>query len=327
MKYRSFGNTGFSCSDVGLGTWQLGADWGAVSERDAHEILAAAVDQGVNFLDTADVYGLGRSETIIGKFLKERSEDLFVATKLGRFPEPGWPDNFSSEAIRAHTEASLQRLGLDALDLTQLHCISTDEYRKGDVFEALRDLKSEGKIKAFGTSVESVEEGFLCLEQEGLTSLQVIFNIFRQKPAEELFQAAQAKNVAIIARVPLASGLLSGKMTTATTFSEDDHRNYNQDGAAFNVGETFAGLPFEKGVEVADAMRDDVPDGMRMSDMALRWILDHDAVSVVIPGASRVAQAIENAAASEMPPLSAELHVKLRALYDAEIAPNIRGPY
>lgn len=327
MKYRPFGSAGFSCSEVGLGTWQLGADWGNVSEQDALAILAAAVDQGVNFLDTADVYGLGRSETLVGKFLKQRSEALFVATKLGRFPEPGWPDNFTAETIRAHTEASLRRLGVEALDLTQLHCIPIEEYRRGDVFEVLRTLKTQGKIKAFGASVESVEEGFVCLEQDGLASLQVIFNIFRQKPAEELFQAAQAKNVAIIARVPLASGLLSGKMTKDTAFGEDDHRNYNRDGAAFNVGETFAGLPFEKGVEVADAMRVLVPEDMRMADMALRWILDHDAVSVVIPGATRIAQAVDNAAASDMLALPEVLHAKLRAFYDAQVAPHIRGPY
>ena len=327
MQYRTFGDTGFACSEVGLGTWQYGGDWGNIAERTAVKILATAVDDGVNFLDTADVYGLGISEGIIGKFHRGRSERLFVATKLGRFPKPGWPDNFTFDAMEAHTTASIKRLDVDALDLTQLHCIPTEELRKGEVFEHLRKLKEQGKIRAFGVSVETVEEGLICLEQGGVTSLQVIFNLFRQKPARELFDAAQDKGVAIIARVPLASGLLAGKFTTDTTFTDKDHRTYNRDGAAFNVGETFAGLPFGKGVELAEGLRPVFSSDAAMATYALRWILDHSAVSTVIPGASNPDQVLGNDAASKLAHLTVEQHHWISDYYDREVAPHIRGPY
>jgi len=327
MQYRSFGDTGFECSEVGLGTWQYGGDWGNIDEHRALEILATAVDDGVNFLDTADVYGLGVSESIIGKFHRGRGERLFIATKLGRFPKPGWPENFTFEALEAHTTASIKRLQVEALDLTQLHCIPTAELRRGEVFDHLRRLKVQGKIKAFGVSVETVEEGLLCLEQDGVTSLQVIFNLFRQKPARELFDAARAKGVAIIARVPLASGLLAGKFTIESTFTNKDHRSYNRDGAAFNVGETFAGLPFSKGVELAEGLRLVLSSEDAMATCALRWILDHDVVSTVIPGASHPEQVLSNDAASNLAPLSAEQHRRIAEYYDHEVAPNIRGPY
>lgn len=328
MRYRPFGNTGIECSEVGLGTWQFGGDWGNVSEQTALDILRAAVDEGVNFIDTADVYGLGVSESIIGKFLRTCDQPLFIATKLGRFPEPGWPDNFTFEAMENHVSSSLKRLGMEALDLIQLHCIPTEELRKGDVFEHLRTLKTQGKIKAFGVSVETVEEGLVCLEQDDVTSLQVIFNIFRQKPARQLFDATRKKGVAIIARVPLASGLLTGKFTKDTTFTPQDHRSYNKDGEAFNVGETFAGLPFEKGVQLAEGLRSMLPTGVTsMSTLALRWILDHEAVATVIPGASSIGQVRGNVAASGLAPLSDETHLQISAYYDREIAPHIRGPY
>jgi aryl-alcohol dehydrogenase-like predicted oxidoreductase len=229
--------------------------------------------------------------------------------------------------MRAHTEASLRRLQLDTLDLTQLHCIPIDKLRHGDVFDTLGVLQQEGKIKRWGASVESDEEALLCLQQPGLASLQIIFNIFRQKPADMVFATAQAKNVAIIVRLPLASGLLSGKMGKDTQFAPQDHRTYNRDGAAFNVGETFAGLPFETGVELADALKAHVPPGQTLAEMALRWCLDFPAVTTIIPGASRPDQARTNARASDLPPLPSELHDALRAFYRERVADHIRGPY
>jgi len=327
MKQRPFGRTGETVGEVGLGTWQLGgADWGEVDEGNALETLRAAYDGGVNFFDTADVYGLGRSEELIGKFLRETGARAFVATKLGRFPEPGWPGNFSLDAVRAHTEASLRRLGVEAVDLTQLHCIPTDVLREGEIFEWLRTLRREGKIKHFGVSVETNEEALICLRQEGVASLQIIFNIFRQKPIE-FFDEAKQKGVALVVRLPLASGLLSGKFTKQTRFAETDHRNYNRDGAAFNVGETFAGLPFERGVELAEEVKALVPEGVAPSAFAIRWVLDFDAVSVVIPGARNAAQARANLAAAELPPLGPDVHARLRRLYETQVAEHIRGPY
>lgn len=327
MNQRSFASTGRSVSEVGLGTWQIGGSWGEVSEAESLAILNTAVENGVNFFDTADVYGAGRSERIIGRFLRENAADLFVATKLGRGGDPGWPENFGPQAMRAHTEASLDRLGLETLDLTQLHCIPTEQLRQGEVFETLRQLKSEGKIQQFGASVESMEEGLICLQQEGLASLQIIFNIFRQKAIETLFQVAEKKHVALIIRLPLASGLLSGRFTEETQFDAGDHRNFNRDGEAFNVGETFAGLPFIKGVELANQFRELVPADVNLSQLALRWILDYPAVTTVIPGASRASQVQDNVAASAMSPLSLELHEKLGDWYRKEVSAHIRGPY
>jgi aryl-alcohol dehydrogenase-like predicted oxidoreductase len=327
MKRRLFGNLNLNISEIGLGTWQLGgSDWGAVDERDALDTLRAAVEGGVNFFDTADVYGMGRSEEIIGKFLKETSAQVFVATKLGRFPSPGWPENFSLESLRSHTEASLRRLGLECLDLTQLHCIPPGVLREGQVFESLRILKREGKIKAFGVSVESNEEALICLEQNDVACLQIIFNIFRQKPLE-FFDLAKRKGVALVVRLPLASGLLSGRYTKETAFAASDHRSYNRDGQHFNVGETFAGLPFEKGVELAEALRSMCPENLSPTQMSLRWILDFDAVSVVIPGARNAAQIRANITASDSERLEDDLHGRLREFYETRVAASIRGPY
>ena len=327
MRMRPFGRDSVSVGEVGLGCWQIGGDqWGDVSDADALATLRAAVGAGTTFLDTADVYGSGRSEELVGRFRRECATPLFIATKLGRFGRPGWPENFTPATVRAHTEASLKRLGVEALDLTQLHCMPMPVLERGEMFETLRALKAEGKIRRFGASVESVAEARACLEQEGLASLQVIFNIFRQTPALGLFDEAQAKGVAIIVRLPLASGLLAGKMTAAITFAPTDHRSMNRNGEKFNVGETFAGLTFEKGLELVETLRPLVPPGYTMAEFALRWILDHPAVSVIIPGARNAAQATANAKPSGMPELSPELHATLRGFFAKDVKGNVRGP-
>jgi len=330
MNIRNFGSTGRSVGEIGLGTWQLGANWGDVSDETALETLRAADQVGTTFFDTADVYGMGRSETLIGKFLKElapsRRSNLFVATKLGRFSPPGWPENFTRAAVRQHTEASLRRLDIERVDLTQLHCVPPEIMAQGEIFEWLRELKREGKIGAFGASVESMDEAHVCLRQPDLAALQIIFNIFRQKPIHTLFAAAKKQNVALIVRLPLASGLLGGKMTTATTFPASDHRNFNADGQKFNVGETFAGLPFAKGVALTDALKPLVPTGLTLPELALRWCLDFDAVSVLIPGAKNPEQARANTRAAALPPLSPALHAQLAEFYTREVAAHIRGP-
>ncbi|HRQ39287.1 MAG TPA: aldo/keto reductase [Chloroflexota bacterium] len=326
MKQRQF-DEATAVSEIGLGTWQLGGDWGAVDDTTARQIMETAVTQGVTFFDTADVYGGGLSEQRIAQFLHKQPANIFVATKLGRSGDPGWPQNFTYAAMRQHTEASLRRLQVEALDLTQLHCIPTAELQRGDVFEHLRRLKQEGKIKRFGASVESMDEALICLEQEGLASLQIIFNLFRQKPIETLFARAQARGVAIIVRLPLASGLLAGKFSQSTTFAANDHRTYNRDGGSFNVGETFAGLPFAAGVELADALKPFVPTAMTMAQFAQRWILDYPAVTTIITGATKVSQVETNTAVSNLSPLSPELHQQLAAFYQANVHDHIRGPY
>lgn len=327
MQVRHFGKENTAVSEVGLGTWQLGGDWGTVGDQEAERILRTAVENGVTFFDTADVYGMGRSEKRIAKFLKGYDGQVFVATKLGRRPDPGWPANFTYDVMRQHTEDSLRHLEVEALDLTQLHCISTEALRQGEVFDHLRRLRQEGLIKRFGASVESMEEAHICLEQEGLASLQIIFNIFRQKPIRSIFDKAKAKGVALIVRLPLASGLLAGKFSLDTTFPADDHRNYNRDGDAFNVGETFAGLPFATGVALADQLKPLVPAGMTMAQFAQRWVLDFDAVTTIITGATRPDQVLSNVSASDLPPLSADLHTKLREFYKTAVKDHIRGPY
>ncbi|OLY94866.1 Predicted oxidoreductase [Cnuella takakiae] len=325
MKYRSF--QGEQISEVGLGTWQLGsADWGNVSDETAFAILNAYVDAGGNFIDTADVYGMGISETVIGRFLQTRSEPLYVASKLGRRGDGanGWPQNFTLNHMRSAVQDSLRHLQQDQLFLEQLHCIPTETMREGKVFDHLRQLQQEGLIKHFGASVETSEEALICLEQEGLASLQIIFNLFRQHVAEEVFEKAAAKGVALIIRVPLASGLLSGKFSKATTFAPTDHRNFNAEGKAFNAGETFSGVPFDKGVELAQRIASMLPDD-RTASWAIRWILDHPQVTTVIPGASKVAQVHSNMLASALAPLAPGVHQQLRKLYDGEIRGIIRG--
>lgn len=325
MRYRSF--QGEAISEVGLGTWQLGsADWGQVSDETAFGILDAFVAAGGNFIDTADVYGMGISEQLIGRFLSTRTEKIWVATKLGRRGDNGngWPQNFTYDRMKKAVEDSLRHLQQQQLFLEQLHCIPTEAMRAGEVFNNLRRLQQEGLIRHFGVSVETSEEALLCLQQEGLASLQIIFNLFRQHVAEEVFEQAAAKGVAIIIRVPLASGLLTGRFNQATSFAPTDHRNFNAEGKAFNAGETFSGVPFDKGVELAQQVAAHFPD-QRTASWAIRWILDHPQVTTVIPGASKVAQVHSNMLSSDLPPLSPETHQQLRQLYDAEIRGIIRG--
>jgi aryl-alcohol dehydrogenase-like predicted oxidoreductase len=328
MKMRRFGLGGPAVSEIGLGTWQLGGtEWGDVAEQTALDTLHAAAEAGVTFIDTADIYGMGRSERLIGQFLRGRDRDrFFVATKLGRRSDPGWPANFTPDVIRQHTEDSLKRLGVDAIDLTQTHCIPPEVAAEGRVFDALRRLKDEGLVRHFGASVESMDEALMCMDR-GVESLQIIFNIFRRKPVDVLFDRARSAGVAIIVRLPLASGLLAGKFRKDSTFAPTDHRQFNCDGQCFNVGETFAGLPFDRGVELADSLKPTVPPKQTMAPWAMRWCLDFEAVTTVIPGATRPEQARQNAAASDLPPLSADTHRRLKEFYDTRVAGHIRGPY
>jgi len=327
MNYRNFKGT--AIAEVGLGTWQLGsADWGNIDEAEAFGILKAYTDAGGNFIDTADVYGMGVSETVIGKFLKTVSTDVFVATKLGRRHDSGngWPQNFSYDAMKRQAEDSLKHLDIPQLFLEQLHCIPTEEMRSGKVFDHLRKLQRESLIKHFGASVETSEEALLCLEQEGLASLQIIFNLFRQHVADEVFEKAKEKDVALIIRVPLASGLLSGRFNADTHFKQNDHRNYNANGEKFNAGETFSGIDFKEGVKLAEKMKKMLPDD-RMAAWAIRWILDHPEVTTVIPGASKVSQVNSNVSASALPPLPQNIHQQLRELYNNEVYGKIRGHF
>lgn len=327
MNYRSFKEV--QIAEVGLGTWQLGsADWGNIDENEALKILQAYTEAGGNFIDTADVYGMGVSETIIGKFLQSVNKEIFVATKLGRRGDVGngWPQNFTYDAMKRHAEESLQHLGISQLFLEQLHCIPTDEMRTGKVFDNLRKLQQQRLIRYFGASVETSEEALICLEQEGLASLQIIFNLFRQHVADEVFAKAKEKGVALIVRVPLASGLLSGKFKEDTVFGDKDHRHYNANGEAFNAGETFSGIAFGEGVRLANSIKTLLPDE-RMAQWAIRWILDHPEVTTVIPGASKISQVDSNVAASGLQQLSSSVHGQLRKLYDEQIYDKIRGHY
>lgn len=326
MKYRPFGQTGIRVSEIGLGCWQFGGDFGPVDNEEAEATMEAAIQVGINFFDTANVYGSGQSESWIGNYLSKSRETVFVATKYGRGPGI-YPDGYSLAGMRQQTLDAIERLRVEQIDLLQLHCVPTEILRKGEVFDWLRTLQQEGLIAHFGASIETVEEGLICLEQPGLATLQVIFNVLRQKPAHELFPEAQKKGVGVIVRLPLASGLLSGKFTPQTQFAETDHRHYNRNGECFNVGETFAGLPFEKGVELAEGLRGFLPEGFSMVDLALRWILDHQAVTTVIAGAKRVEQVIANTRASRLPRLTPELHQQLAQYYTAQVRDHIRGPY
>jgi len=327
MQYRAF--KGFKISEVGLGTWQLGnADWGQIKGNEALAILQAFSAAGGNFVDTSDVYGLGISERTIGNFLKSAGKEIFVATKLGRRQDGqfGWPQNFTYEVMRQHVESSLKNLNLDQLFLEQLHCIPTEQMRTGKVFDHLRKLQDERLIKFWGASVETSEEALVCLQQEGLASLQIIFNLFRQHTANEIFARAKEKDVALIIRVPLASGLLANKFNEHTKFTSGDHRNFNANGEVFNVGETFSGIEFSQGLELSKEIASLLPDD-RLSQWAIRWILDHPEVTTVIPGATKVEQVEKNMAASDLPPLNQSTRQQLRNLYDEKIKPIIRGHY
>lgn len=327
MNYRKFKDV--SIAEIGLGTWQLGGfDWGVVDEQVAFGILQSYVEQKGNFIDTADVYGMGISEKIIGNFLKKTDLQLFVATKLGRRNDGGngWPQNFGYEAMKKQVEDSLEHLGLSQLFLEQLHCIPTSELQSGVVFDHLRRLQQEGLIRYWGASVETSEEALICLQQDGIASLQIIFNLFRQHVADEVFAAAREKNVALIVRVPLASGLLTGKFSDQTSFPEKDHRSYNANGEAFNAGETFSGIEFSAGVQLARQIAAMLPDD-RTSGWAIRWILDHPEITTVIPGASEPSQVNSNVSASSLAPLSSNTHQSLRKLYDEKIREEIRGHF
>ncbi len=327
MNERHFPALDRSVSEIGLGCWQLGGDFGQIEEKEAEGILHRAVEQGVTFFDTADVYGAGRSERLVGRVLNSHGRDQFViASKVGRSGDL-YPNSYTRAGVRSHIEDSLQRLGVDTIDLIQLHCIPTEVLRRGEIFDWLRDLRDEGKIRAFGASVQTAEQGFIAMGQDGLASLQVIFNIFRQRPREELFQAAKARAVAIIVRLPLNSGLLSGKMNRQTEFSPEDHRSYNRDGAAFNVGETFGGIPFETGLDLVEALRSYVPEGFSMAQFAQRFILDFEAVTTVITGASRPSQVDENVSVSGLPSLSSSLLDELYAFYNDRVERHIRSEH
>jgi len=323
VNYRTFGRTGWQVSEVSFGAWQLGAGWGHVSEADALAALHAAIDAGMNFIDTADVYGDGRSERLIAQALKERSEQVYVVTKAGRRLDPHVAAGYNRQNLTAFIERSLKNLEVDTLDLVQLHCPPTDVYYMPETFGVLDDLMQAGKIRHYGVSVEKVEEAIKAIEFPNVKSVQIIFNIFRQRPADLFFELAKQKQVAILARVPLASGLLSGKMSASSTFGSDDHRNFNRHGEAFDVGETFAGVDFATGLQAVEEIRPLVPAGVSMAQFALRWILMFDAVSCAIPGARNRQQAVDNAAAAKLPPLSDETMAQLRAIYDKYIRSQV----
>ena len=320
MKQRRASRLGTAVSEIGFGAWAIGGTWGEVSESDAEAALNAALDTGVTFIDTANVYGDGRSETIIGRVLKARGGTRpFVATKTGR-EGTNKPDAYNKAKITASVEASLRRLQMDALDLVQLHCPPNRVYYMPEVFDILDGLVKDGKLKTYGVSVEKVEEGLKAIEFPGVASVQIIYNIFRQRPERLFFPEAQRQGVAVIVRVPLASGLLTGKMTRNTTFAADDHRTFNRDGAAFDKGETFSGVPYEVGLDAVEALKALVPAGATMAAFALRWILMAEAVTVVIPGAKNKAQAEANSAAAALPALSADVMAAAKKVYDTRIA-------
>lgn len=324
MREHSFGRTEFTVSDIGFGAWQIGGSWGEVSEADGRAALNAALDAGMTFIDTADVYGDGRSEKIIAEVLKARGgKRPMVASKAGRRLNPHVADGYTKANIEAFVDRSLKNLEIDSLDLVQLHCPPTDVYYRQEMFEGLEEIRKAGKIKHYGVSVEKVEEALKAIEYPGVVSVQIIFNMFRQRPAALFFQEAKRRNVAVIARVPLASGLLSGKITAATQFAAEDHRNFNRNGEAFDVGETFAGVPFETGLAAVEEVRKLVPDGASMAQFALRWILMHEAVTVVIPGARNGEQAKANAAASDLAALTADVMAASREVYKRLIAPHV----
>ncbi|HQY34078.1 aldo/keto reductase [Actinotalea sp.] len=327
MDTRVLGRTGLPVSVVGLGCWQLGADWGDVSPDRAMEILHAAVDAGVTFLDTADVYGDGRSEQLIGRLLAERGPQagLTVATKMGRRASPHAAEAYTLDAFRAWTDRSRANLGVDTLDLVQLHCPPSEVFGRDATYDALDVLVEEGRVAAYGVSVETVDEALTAIARPGVATVQIILNVFRRKPLERVLPAAVAAGVGIIARVPLASGLLTGKFDASTTFAADDHRLYNRAGAFFDVGETFAGVPYDVGVAAAQEVARFTPAGATTAQLALRWIIDQPGVTTVIPGASRPEQALANAGAAALAPLDDAVLDALRAVYDARIRGHVHA--
>ncbi len=324
MNYRTLGRTGWQVSEISFGAWAIGADWGTVDDSVSLAALRQALERGVNFIDTADVYGDGRSEKLIGQILRERKgERIYVATKAGRRLSPHVTEGYNRQNLTAFVERSLANLGVETLDLVQLHCPPTEVFYRPEVFGVLDDLVADGKLHYYGVSVEKVEEALKAIEYPNVRTVQIIFNMFRHRPADLFFSQAQAKGVGILARVPLASGLLTGKMRANTTFEEDDHRNYNRHGESFDVGETFSGVPYEVGLAAVEELRPWVPEGATMAQMALRWILMFDAVSCAIPGAKNPAQAADNAAASDLSPLCAETMAAVRDIYHRLIRPHV----
>jgi aryl-alcohol dehydrogenase-like predicted oxidoreductase len=323
MKYRTLGKTGMEISEVGFGSWAIGASWGDVKDEESLAALNKAIDLGITFFDTADVYGMGRSEQLIAKVRDSRDEKIYVASKAGRKLSPHVAEKYTPENIRGFIQESLKNLKTDSLDLVQLHCPPTEVYYNPVLFRALDEMTEEGIIKNYGVSVEKVEEALKAIEYPNVKTVQIIFNMFRQRPKELFFKEAKRKNIGIIVRVPLASGLLTGKMKKDTTFPEDDHRNFNREGKAFDVGETFAGVEFEKGLAAVEEIKGVLPKGMTLAQMALKWILMHEEVSVVIPGAKRPSQVEDNAQASDLPPLSDSVMNKVEDIYNQYIKPDV----
>jgi aryl-alcohol dehydrogenase-like predicted oxidoreductase len=327
VRYRTLGSTELKVSEISFGTWAIGGSWGSVDDAESLRALHKAMEHGVNFFDTADVYGGGHSEELLAKATVGHENEIHIATKFCRAGDIHDPANYNEKAVRAYCEASLKRLKRDTIDLYQIHCAPFAILQQGLVFEVLDKLQAEGKIRYYGVSVESVEEGLFCLEQSNVRALQVIFNIFRQKPLAELLPAALAKGVGILARLPLASGLLTGKFKAGTQFEADDHRNFNNNGEHFNVGETFAGLGFAKGQELSLQL-DWIADGKdSMTRAALRWILDHEAISCVIPGFKNSAQVLDNLGALHVPSFSVDEKSRLSAWYQENVHDHIRGAY
>ena len=324
MQYRDFSNTGWKVSEIGLGCWAIGSEWGDVTATDAREVLKASLDNGVNFFDTADVYGDGRSEKFVGELIKSTSEKIFVATKAGRRLNPHTPEGYNLKNIEKFIDRSLTNLGVDCIDLLQLHCPPSEICPKKETYEMMDELVKLGKIANYGVSVEKVSEAMDVIQFPNVKSIQIIFNIFRQKPAETFFKEAAKRDVSIIARVPLASGLLTGKMNQGSKFPQNDHRNYNINGDAFDVGETFSGVNFEKGLEAVEKLKGLIPDNYSLADLALKWILMHDEVSVVIPGAKNESQALMNLKASDLDEISSLLP-SINSIYDELIKPDVHN--
>ena len=316
MQYRELGRTGWKVSTISFGAWAIGGTWGQVNDDESMAALHRALDLGVNFFDTADVYGDGHSERLIARLRKERSETFYVATKAGRRLSPHAAEGYNRENLTAFVERSLRNLGTDALDLLQLHCPPTPVYYMPEVFGVLDDLVRAGKLRHYGVSVEKVEEALKAIDFPGVQSVQIIYNIFRQRPAELLFRETLARRVGILARLPLSSGLLSGGLTRQTQFAADDHRSFNREGAAFDKGETFSGLDYASGLEAVEALRPLVPAGQTLAQFALRWILMQQAVTCAIPGGRKPAQVEENMSAADLPALSAETMQAVNAIYE-----------
>jgi aryl-alcohol dehydrogenase-like predicted oxidoreductase len=321
MKYRALGRTGFNVSEISFGAWAIGGSWGSVDDGDSLAALNRAIDLGVNFIDTADVYGMGRSERLIAQLKKDRKEEIIVATKAGRRLPAQTAEGYSRANLTTFIEDSLRNLSVDCLDLVQLHCPPTDVYYRPEVFGILDDLTAAGKIRHYGVSVERVEEALKAIEYPNVQTVQIIFNCFRLRPSELFFPEAERKQVGILARVPLASGLLSGKLTRESTFAKDDHRNFNRHGEAFDVGETFSGVDYGTALEAVEQLRG--LSGGNMAQFALRWILMFPAVTCAIPGAKRAQQAGENCAASDLPALSPAEMAAVARIYDEKIRPLV----